>query len=105
MKLYRVRNKNTGEYLYSKINPSHEGQWGPSGSFWKKSDTDKKHIEHLMHGWNLKPHPAGIICCWYKGKYLKSREGVFEVVINDVTVNSEEVISAEDILGIKEPTS
>lgn len=101
MKLYRIRNKSTGEFLYWKINPRHQGHWGPSGSFWKRIDTVKKHIDHLMHDWNIKTHSAGIISIWERGQYLKEREGVFEVVVSDVTVNGEETIPAEKLIEME----
>lgn len=102
MKLYRIRNKNTGEFFYSQINPAHEGQWGPSGCFWKKIDTAVTHIDWLMHEWALfqtkgyrgENWPPN----WKKVRYVTEREGVFEVVVSDVTLNGETTIAAEDLL-------
>lgn len=107
MNLYRIRNKNTGLFFYAQINPKHEGQWGPSGIFWKKIDTAKKHIDWLMHEWVVNPDCKGpwSKSWWKRGRYFHEREGVFEVVVSNVTLNGEYAISAEDLLEINEKSN
>jgi len=96
MKLYRVRRKDNQEFLAQFNYVFLGGSWNKSGSFFKKIDTVRKHIRDLCSTWE-----------WVHGtKYsyirrietFKDKYSLYEIVVNDVTINGEYVIDGKDLL-------
>lgn len=99
MKLYRLKNKQTGKYLAA-CSLFRKPQWTATGVFFRKIDTIKKHAEAICRDWEL---------THYVDDYRRHRWTVSEkshhpdrmkiliVVINDVAINGEEEIPANKI--------
>lgn len=94
MKIYRIQNKQTGLYFVHAASPADEGYWNNTGQFFKRIDTIAKHLDHLFHEWNLER--KGLFSWqWVRGNFLSERKGIFQVVVNDITVNNETTYDAE----------
>jgi len=103
MKLYRLKNKNTGKYLAACC-LYREPQWTSTGTFYRKIDTIKKHAEAICRDWEwtakLK-HPNGVRWKIKETAHHPSRMKSLIVVVNDVTLNGEEEIEAVKIFKKK----
>jgi len=98
VKVYRIRNKQTGLFLVHQINPNHHGYWNDTGSFWKRIETARRHINDILHEWDIGLSKSGLYLVAENPKVIPEYIGVFEVVVNDITVNGEQIIPAEDII-------
>lgn len=99
MKLYRIKNKQTGKYLAA-CSLFRKPQWTATGVFFRKIDTIRKHTEAICRDWEM---------THYVDKYGRHRWDIVEkshhpdrmkyliVVVNDVTINGEEEIPANII--------
>lgn len=104
MKLYRLKNKQTGKFLAA-CSLFRRPQWTATGVFFRKIDTIRKHAEAICRDWEIH-HYTEII---QDGRYRRQRWTVKEkahhpnrmkdliVVVNDVTFNGEEEIEATKI--------
>lgn len=107
MKLYRIRKKETGQFFVGWIapwHPKHKGKvnWSVTGVFFRNIDTVIKHLEMLSSDWTYPDRD------WrhdgYKGiitKHYPERLDLYQVVVNDVEVLSENILEANKLL-IKE---
>lgn len=120
MILYRIRNKQTGKFFVANSKYTwiaYAGQWATDGVFFKTIDTVKNHIENLSYDWecdNAKwrafetkhghiPWSRSWSDYQMKISHHPERLSLFEVIVNDVTINGEKIIQATDLLnkGIK----
>lgn len=104
MKLYRLKNKQTGKYLAA-CSLFRKPQWTATGVFFRKIDTIKKHAEAICRDWEIEHYTENLM----GGKYRRQRWRVKEkshhpsrmknlmVVVSDVSINGEEEIEATDI--------
>lgn len=103
MKLYRIRRKDTGKYFTSGSYTLRNFKfgWTATGVFYRKIDTIKQHLEKLQYTWTMeiKHHEHGFGYHMKKLKKHPERMDILEVVINDVTINGEETISAKDLMN------
>ncbi len=115
MKLYRIRNKQNGKFFIGNskyIREGYFGDWTAAGVFFRRIDTVKVHIRNLLYNWDkdfvewnkyetrYKRMPPSSSWSSYRVResYHPERIQFLEVVINDVTINGEEVIAAKDIV-------
>lgn len=105
MKLFRIRRKSDGHFFmaFDRYDVG-VALWGPSGCFFKKIDTIAQHLEWLSCDHDL---PCGDKWPWPARRKKRnvviikrhpSRLKLYEVVINDVTINGEEIIPAHDLM-------
>lgn len=90
MNLYRIRRKDTKEFLYS-LEGIRTGEctWGPSGSFWKRPDTIWRNLEKLCSEYKeTRNEKWGFPWISYEN-FDGSKLALYEVIVNDVTVNGE----------------
>lgn len=111
MKLYRIRRKNDGKcflglkYPWS-IEHGHEG-WSDAGAFYRDIDTIKAWLQVLCSDWKqdrLRFKGCGQMSSRKMAEISKiaypENLELYEVIINNVTIQGEEIISAKDLLGI-----
>jgi hypothetical protein len=99
MKLYRLKDKQTGKYL-SACCLYRKPQWTATGVFFRKIDTVRKHAEAICREWEWtekRKHPHGIRWKIREKSHHPSRMKNLIVVVNDVTLNGEEEIAAAKI--------
>lgn len=97
MKLYRLKNKQTGKFL-SQCCLYREPQWTATGAFYRNIDTIKKHAEAICRDWEMKRREntrSGWVII--EKSHHPERMKNLIVVINDVTLNGEEEIPATKI--------
>lgn len=117
MLIYRIRDKGTGLYI---VNPWKwtyaEGLiWNSTGQFWRRIDTVYKHLITLSTEWHwekngLRHYPCskrwpGPHVTWdvptvskgFRPEWLEK----YEIVIHDITVNGERIISGPDLFKEK----
>lgn len=111
MKLYRIRRKDDGAFLCDCCtnNPA-KPRFNKSGVFWKRIDTIKKHLNDLCTDFvwvhpdgSMRGHKLGMkVPTWDCKSQIVGFNPAFlqfyEVVVHDVTVESEEVIQAKDLV-------
>lgn len=111
MRLYRIRNKQTGKYFCT--GSQMKGNWcnytwTSSGVFYRKIDTIKKHIQNLAwdNYWDKEAYDRDTAkgrkkdwnFYYHRESHHPERMALLEVVINDVTINGEEIIQAADLI-------
>lgn len=101
MRLYRIRNKQTGKFFAYWVAPwstRHAGKscWNDRGTFFRTIDTCAKHIKWTCSDWH--PDPSTYRAKPIVTKYYPKRLKNYEVVVNDVTINGEEIIQAAKLL-------
>jgi hypothetical protein len=98
MKLYRLKDKNTGKYLAA-CSLYRSPQWTASGVFFRKIDTIRKHAEAICRDWGIeqKHHAHGFTWRVKETAHHPERMKNLIVVVNDVTLNGEEEIAATKI--------
>ncbi len=114
MKLYRIRHKHSGKFLAEchTICPV-APRFNDTGVFWKRIDTIKKHLRNLctQYIWrhpdgSIRGHGVGMLKPTWDCKLdVESTHSelldLYEVVINNVTIHGEEVISAKELCKTK----
>ena len=105
MKIYRIRRKSDGKFFTNfsyGLYPTFTGE----GAFFRKIDTIKNHLENLM--WDYDWNPERIYPSygeWHLNRLVQTehhpeRVNNFEVVVNDITINGEEILQAVDIIEL-----
>lgn len=103
MRLYRIRRKIDGKFFHHLIAPwtaKYRGKssWDNFGSLFKRIETICWHLENLSSDWDTNG------CCRMSRitRRIKKRHPeklkLYEVVVNDVTIKGEEVISAAALM-------
>jgi len=95
MKLYRLKNKTNGKYLAACCK-YRKPQWTATGVFFRKIDTIKKHAEHICHDWKLDFDDRHRMLACATAHHPERMDNMM-VVVNDVTINGEEEIEANEI--------
>lgn len=106
MKLYRIRRKSDGKYFAGWISPWNSryrgrAHWYDKGAFYQRVDTVKAHLEALASDWDFagggqfKPDKRII------RKKFPARLKLYEIVVNNVTLNDQEIIQATDLVRKK----
>lgn len=111
MKLYRIRNKQTGRFLCDCCTNSPAfAKFNTDGIFWRRIDTIKKHLVELCtdYTWiavdgSERGHKSGMLkpiwsCKTVAGEFHRDRLKLYDVIINDVTIDGEEIIQAKDLV-------
>jgi len=98
MKLYRLKNKQTGKFLAA-CSQYRKPQWTATGVFFRKIDTIRKHAEAICCDFGVKQehHAHGFTWRFFVKSRHPERMKDLIVVINDVTLNGEEEIAATKI--------
>ena len=104
MKLYRIRRKSDGKYFKGLSYPWHytgHERWNESGAFYKRIDTIVAYLKCLQNeNWKkvyTERHRTALKMA--KGLKLDAKKlQDYEIIINHVTVNREEVIQVEDLV-------
>lgn len=103
MKLYRIRRKSDGKFFGGFLAPwakCHRGKvhWVATGAFFKQIDTIAWHLENLTSEWNTSGRARLSMITRQITASFPERLDQYEVVVNDVTINGEEIIQATDLV-------
>lgn len=102
MKLYRIREKQSGKFFngwYAAWNPKYSGKavFSVKGTFFQRIDTICKHLDWLCADWKADPEIR-----WKQNPIISKRHPSrlknYEVVINDISINGEEIINANSLM-------
>lgn len=96
MKVYRIRRKDTGEF-WGGWRYGNEQYWNDKGTFYRTIDNIKHHLDWLCTDQPV-PWRRNRIGWLHKKpeKIIHQRMKRYEVVINDITINGEQVIQASE---------
>ena len=98
MKVYRIRRKDTGLFWGGWRWTQNEEYWYEKGTMYRSVDTIKHHLDWLCTDEEI---PQNRNRCGYKHhkpeNIIQERMKLYEVVINDITINGEKVIEAVDL--------
>lgn len=109
MKLYRIRNKQTGKFFgglaYPWIKAGHE-IWNDKGAMYRDIDTIENWLRVICSDWrNPKWPPYTCRGHWTAKKLLKVLDDFdhkklkkYEVVVNNVTLRGQKIIEAKDLV-------
>lgn len=109
MKLYRIRRKSDGKFFTGWVmsRPNYRNtpptpypiEWGPSGAFFKLPATIKKHLKNLCSEFEYRQSASKIY--WYHHLISTNEKllGDYEVIVSDVSVNSECVIDSKSFMN------
>ena len=103
MKLYRIRRKSDGKYFGGLIAPwssRHKGKihWYDKGVFYQNIDTAVKWCEVLCGKWYNPTCRRWTATTVQVTNVDRKKLKLYEIVINDVSLNNENVIQAKDIV-------
>jgi len=106
-RVFRIRRKDTGQFFaglaYPWIDSGHP-VWNDKGAFYRDISVVIAWLRVLSCDWSSIKEPANKITCVTAKKLIKYIDHTFdekmlvlyEVVVNDITINGEEVIKACD---------
>lgn len=121
MLLYRLQNKQTGQFFCHVQPYSGKITWNDKGSFFRTIDTMRKHLAYLIgeyverenDGFPRRTKYKGSLHYkyskrWDEGRYVYKENGFkfrlsrlkyYQVVVTDVTVKGEKIIQGTDFAG------
>lgn len=95
MLVYRIRNIKTGKFFAS-ASHRRRSSWTATGTFFRKIDTIKDHLENLCHDWKLERNNYRFT--WIEGAAHPERMKDYEVVVNNFTIHGERAIPAKKFM-------
>jgi len=100
--MYQIINQLTGKKLYTSYRG--ESSWGDCGAYWRKPDTVKGKLTHLLHDYDLQVvvNPYGTYKDRVKGRYRSELAPHIKVLATEMqTIGATRSIPCENFIKVK----